>query len=87
MKRKPAPNHAWRQYHQAYQDRTLSLDARGLLAFLSSLPAGAAITSKQLRECSENDNPVIVEAALKELLDAKRIELGWHGYRVKGKRP
>jgi hypothetical protein len=86
MKRHQLPaSHRWRQ--QAYRDKTLSLDARGLLAFLSSLPAGSAITTKQLKECSEHDNEVIVEAALKELLDARRIELGWHGYRVKGKRP
>ena len=78
--RGPRPSDTFAQIHtEALTDGALSFKARGILAYLLSLPAGAEISAEKITK-SGTDGERAVTSGIKELQDAGYLlptEAGW----------
>lgn len=78
--RGPRPSDTFAQIHTgALADGALSFKARGILAYLLSLPAGAEISAEKITR-SGTDGERAVKSGIKELQDAGYLlptEAGW----------
>ena len=57
------------------KDKTISASAKGVFAYLMSLPKGSSISKDQMYKSFNDDKPQILDKALKELQEKGYITL------------